>query len=133
MFAKCPILWTSQIALSTTEAEYMAPSSSLREALPPLELIEEIRIKEILDIPKHAKNFCKCFAENSGALELANTSKMRPRTKHINILYHHFREAVQNNRVKIHAIDVQNQIADILTKPLNQNLFTKHRKKLILW
>ena len=41
-FAKCPIMWTSklqtQIALSTTEAEYMALSSALREAIPLMEL-----------------------------------------------------------------------------------------------
>ena len=36
-----------QIELSTTEAEYMVMSSSLREALPLIELIKEIRTKEI--------------------------------------------------------------------------------------
>ena len=60
-----PILWTSklqtQIALSTTEAEYMALSSSMREAIPLMELIEEMRIKNIIEIPKHAKVYCKCL------------------------------------------------------------------------
>ena len=43
----------------------------------------------------------------SGALDLVNTKKMRPGTKHINNLYHHFRKAVRNNIVKIHAIERQ--------------------------
>ena len=32
----------------------------------------------------------KVFEGNSGAIELANLPKMRPRTKHINLVYHHF-------------------------------------------
>ena len=111
----------------------MALSSSLREAIPIMDLIEELRLKYIIEIPKHEKVYCKCFEDNSGALELAITPKMRPRTKHINIIYHHFREAVKKGTIKIFPIDTFDQIADILTKPLNQNLFTKHRKKTLFW
>ena len=84
-------------------------------------------------IHQHAKVYCKCFEDNSGALELAKTPKLRPRTKHINIIYHHFRDAVKNGIIEIFAIETKDQIADILTKPLNQNLFTKHRKRLMFW
>ena len=66
-------------------------------------------------------------------LELARTRKLRPQTKHINIIYHHFRDAVKKGMVEIFAITTENQMADILTKPLNQNLFVKHRKKMIGW
>ena len=76
---------------------------------------------------------CKAFEDNTGALELCNVPKMRPRTKHINIIYHHFRDAVKNGLIEIFAIETKDQIADILTKPLNQNLFTKHRKRLMFW
>jgi hypothetical protein len=37
---------------------------------------------------------CRVFEDNSGAVELATSvksPKMRPRTKHINTKYHHFR------------------------------------------
>ena len=136
-FAKVPILWTSklqtQIALSTTEAEYMALSSALREAIPLIELVKEMREKSIASILQHAKVYCKCFEDNSGALELAKTPKLRPRTKHINIIYHHFRSAVKKGLVEIFSIDTKDQIADIMTKPLNQNLFLKHRKRLMFW
>ena len=136
-FAKVPILWTSklqtQIALSTTEAEYMALSSALREAIPLTELIKEMRERQIIQLPNHAKVYCKCFEDNSGALELAQTPKIRPRTKHINIIYHHFRDAVKKGMVEIFAISTDDQMADILTKPLNQNLFVRHRKKMMGW
>ena len=136
-FAKCPIVWTSklqtQIALSTTEAEYMALSSALREAIPLLELVREMREKKIMSIPDHIDVHCKCFEDNSGALELAKSPRMRPRTKHINIIYHHFRDAVKAGFVKIFSIDTNDQIPDILTKPLSQNLFVKHRFSMMKW
>ena len=111
----------------------MALSSALREAIPLIELVKEMREKSIVSIPQNAKVYCKCFEDNSGALELAKTPKLRPRTKHINIIYHHFRDAVKKGMVEIFSIDTEDQIADILTKPLNQNLFMKHRKRLMFW
>jgi len=38
------------------------------------------------------KIHCKVFEDNEGAIEIANVPKMRPRTKHLNIKYHHFCE-----------------------------------------
>jgi hypothetical protein len=73
------------------------------------------------------------FEDNSGALEMAKTHKMRPITKHMNIKYHHFREAVQNGQITIHAIDTLDQLADIFTKPLGVDLFEKLRKLIMGW
>ena len=49
--------------------------------------------------------YCKVFEGKSGALELARLPKLCPRTKHINVCYHHFREHVQSRKVKIFPID----------------------------
>ena len=76
---------------------------------------------------------CKVFEDNSGALEMARTPKMRPRTKHLNIKYHHFREAVQNGLVTIHSVDTTQQWADIFTKPLGYELFIKFRLAIMGW
>ena len=77
------------------------------------------------------KIHCKAFEDNSGALELVKTPKMRPRTKHINLVYHHFREHVRSGLVTLFHIDTKSQTADMITKPLDQNLFVCHRKKLL--
>ena len=69
--------------------------------------------------------FCKAFEDNRGTLELAMVPKMRPRTKHINIKYHHFREHVRLGKITVLPIDTKDQVADLLTKPLIQNLFLK--------
>jgi hypothetical protein len=66
-------------------------------------------------------------------LEMAKTPKMRPRTRHINIKYHHFCEAVHSGLISIHPISTHDQPADMLTNPLSVDLFRKHRKNIMGW
>ena len=73
--------------------------------------------------------YCHCFENNSGTLELAKFPKMRPNTKNTNICYHHFREYVRWGQIKIHAIDTNDLIEDMLTKPLQQKFLVKHITK----
>ena len=75
--------------------------------------------------------YCHTFKDDSGALELAKIPKFRPCTKHINKCYHHTREYVRQGKINNHAIDINNQIADMLTKLLQQHFFIKHCKMLI--
>ena len=136
-FAGCPILWASriqtQIALSTTEAEYISLSESLRSAIPLMNLLNEIKAHGHDIVSQTPRVHCKAFEDNSGALELARLPKIRPRTKHINLVYHHFKDHVRKGLISIYPIDTNNQIADIFTKPLPQNSFLKHRKLLLKW
>ncbi|KAL7465176.1 hypothetical protein ACHAXS_005512 [Conticribra weissflogii] len=130
-YAACPIIWASklqsQVALSTTEAEYIALSTSLRDAIPIMYLLEEFKVRKFKTICTEPNVYCKVFEDNSGALELAKLPKLRPRTKHINVCYHHFREHVRSGLIKIFPIDTKVQIADIFTKALPQNSFVRHR------
>ena len=71
--------------------------------------------------------YCKAFEDITRALEFDRLPKMRPRTKAINAVYHHFREHVRLGKIFIYPIASEEQIADIFTKPLTQNLFAKHR------
>jgi hypothetical protein len=136
-YAGCPIVWASklqtEIALSSTESEYVALSQSLREVLPLMRLVKELSMAGFTMAAETPKIHCKVFEDNSGALEMARTPKMRPRTKHMNLKYHHFREAVQSGDVTIHAIHTLDQLADIFTKPLAVDLFTKLRISIMGW
>jgi hypothetical protein len=136
-YANCPVVWASrlqtEIALSSTESEYVSLSQSLREVLPLMRLTTELSKAGFNMTTKVPRIHCSAFEDNSGALEMANTPKMRPRTKHMNIKYHHFRDAVQKGLVTIHAINTLDQLADIFTKPLSITLFTKFRKGIMGW
>ena len=136
-FAGAPITWASKIqtitALSTTEAEYIALSTSLREVIPLMGMLKEateqgLRVKFL-----PPKVHCTVFEDNSGALELAKLPKMRPRTKHINQSFHHFCEYVERREVQIQFTPTEKQIADILTKPLTAAAFVKHRLAIMGW
>jgi len=136
-YAGCPMHWTSkmqtEIALSTTEAEYIALSQSMREVLPIIWLLEEARQFGIPVLNAKPKVHCKVFEDNAGAIEIANVPKMRPRTKHLNIKYHHFREEVRKGTVSIYYTRTEDQIADIFTKPLPEISFMKFRERIMGW
>jgi hypothetical protein len=119
--------------LSTTEAEYIALRTALRQTIPLMRLIKEI--KQMTSIPMHDKPtvYCTAFDDKTGAIELAKVPKMRPRTKHINPKYHHFRQHVANKEIAIEQIRSQDQIADVFTKNLPKDLFLKFRLAICGW
>ena len=121
-FAGAPITWASKMqtitAMSTTEAKYIALSTSLREVIPMMGMLQEAREHGLQADYLPPKVHCTVFEDNSGALELARLPKIWPRTKHINQSYHHFREHVDRQDVTIQATPTEAQLADILTKPL---------------
>jgi histone deacetylase 1/2 len=137
MFAGCPLTLASklqtEIALSSTEAEYIALSTATRELIPLIEFLKEAKGKEIPVNVQDAAIHCKIFEDNAGAIEMAKVPKMRPRTKHLNIQYHFFRQHVPTGLLSVHAVKTEDQIADIFTKPLNEQVFQTHRKSIIGW
>jgi len=76
---------------------------------------------------------CKVFEDNAEAIEVANIPKMRPRTKHLNLKYHHFREEVRKGNISIYHVGTKEQVADIFTKALDEGLFEKFRKAIMGW
>ena len=58
------------------------------------------------------------FEDNSEVLELSNAPKIRLRTKHIAIKFHHFRVRASNSNIHIENDDSTQQQANMLTKLL---------------
>ena len=133
----CPLLWKSQlqseIALSSTESEYIGISHGLRDVIPIMETLKEMKSNGFKISDVTSKVHCKVFEDNSGAIEMAKVHKYRPRTKHVNVKYHHFRDYVSRGEVTISAISTNNQPADILTKPVNESTLRRHRKTIMGW
>jgi hypothetical protein len=123
----------TEIALSSTEAEYIALSQSMREVIPIMWLLQEATDQGISFINTKPKVHCTVFEDNEGAIEIASVPKMRPRTKHLNLKYHHFREEVKKGTISIYHVSTKDQMADIFTKPSEEGQFTKLRMRMIGW
>ena len=134
----CPVLWVSklqqEVALSTTEAEYIALSQAMRELLPMRQLLEEMGTTLELDFIKPAMVHLTVFEDNNGALTMATSPKIMPRTKHIAVKYHFFRSHVGDSKeIQVAKIDTDIQKADIFTKGLGAEKFRGLRKLLMGW
>jgi len=117
LFANCPVLWVSklqtEVALSTTKAEYIALSQARRDLIPTKALLIELVTLTCLPFD-NTTTYSKFFEDNKGCVELANAPKMRPHTKHIALKYHHFRSHVARGDIKIQWIDTKRQLATSL-------------------
>jgi hypothetical protein len=134
-YCNCPILWASklqsEVAISTTEAEYIALSMCMRELIPFHHLLNEISKGFVFNtlgtecslVNGSTSAFTRMhqsviYEDNAGCLELArNPEQYRPRTKHIGIKFHHFRDQVSNGSIVVTKIDTTLNWADLLTKP----------------
>jgi hypothetical protein len=136
LFANCPVLWVSklqtEVALSTTEAKNIALSKAMRNLIPMHAPLSELATLTCLTFGT-TTTFSTIFEDNKGCVELANTPKMRPRTKHIALKNHHFRSHIATGDIKVKWIDTKSQLADIFTKPLPEPLFTSLRLLLLGW
>ena len=136
-YAGCPILWKSKvqslIALSTTEAEYIALSSALREVITIIHLLDDLKSNAL---PIHGSTpivKCRTFEDNMSCVKMANNHKNRPRTKHLSLRLHHFRSHIIRKIITVEHISTKEQIADIFTKPLPKHQFCKLRDPLMSW
>lgn len=110
--AGAAIAWHSKqqqiVALSSTEAEYIALSSTVREALWTLQMKNEICQKPSGPLT--------IYCDNQSAIKLASSEAYRPRTKHIDIRLHHVRDQLTAGIIEIQYISTEKQVADSLTK-----------------
>jgi len=78
-FAGCPISWISklqtEIALSTTEAEFIALSEGLWSTIPLIGLVAESHKKGVPMQLSMPKIHCRVFEDYNGAIELAKCQK----------------------------------------------------------
>ena len=122
----------TEIALLTMEAEYIALSQALRQGIPVIQLMEELESIVPFYNPT-PQIWCKLFEDNTSCIVVAESARLTPRTKHIAIKYHHFREFVKSGAVKIYPIGTREQQADIFTKPLDEAQFKYLRLLFLCW
>jgi hypothetical protein len=113
----------------------------MRDLIPMRAILEEVcsalKVTEVFDLSKQTTPTLfpsVVHEDNSACLEIASTeSKYRPRTKHLCIKWHRFRDKIQNGNIKVQAISTHNQLADALTKPLQGEKFYSIVYRIMGW
>ncbi|GJX81977.1 retrovirus-related pol polyprotein from transposon TNT 1-94 [Tanacetum coccineum] len=102
------------LAISTTEAEYVSAGKACQQALWMKQALVDYGIR-LDDIP--------IMCENKGAIDLSKNLVQHSRTKHIEIRQYFLRDNVQKGNISIENVSSEDNIADILTKPLKREPF----------
>lgn len=112
-YAGGAISWMSQrqtiVATSTTEAEIVAATEAAKEI---------IWLSRLYSQVKKFKNIPILFVDNAAAVRLAQNPEFHRRTKHIAIKHFFIREKVVERKLDVQQISTSDQVADIMTKPL---------------
>jgi hypothetical protein len=120
-----PTFWMSKrqdvVALSTTEAEYIALAKGAQQARWTHHFLSEIGHPEPL--PSQLR------ANNRGSIVISENPKFHSRVKHIDIRYHYLRDSVESGDIKVEYVSTEDNPADLLTKLLGPLM---HRKKVQL-
>ncbi|PON33785.1 Ribonuclease H-like domain containing protein [Parasponia andersonii] len=118
--------WVSKkqpiVTFSTCEAEYVAAMSCVSHAIWLKRLLKELN--------KPQKEPMEICIDNKSAIALAKNPVFLDRSKHIDTRYHYIRECVANKEVQLEYIRSHDQIADLFTKPLKFEDFTRLRNLL---
>ena len=109
-----PVVYKSKyqrtVALSTSEAEYMALSMCTQDVLWVRTMLADLGFEQ--------KKSTVIWEDNQGAIALATNPGYHARTKHVDIRHHFIREKVLNGDIRVMYKETEHQLADILTKAL---------------
>ena len=124
-FAGGPIVWGSKkqetVALSTTEAEYVAASEAAKNVIWLTRLFAEL--SDNLPCPV-------LQVDNVSAIRLAKNPEFHKRTKHVDIRHHFIRDLIEKETLAVDYVKSEDQLADIFTKPLVKAVFVRIRNLL---
>ena len=80
--------------------------------------------------PKHSQEPVKMFCDNQSSIRLIKNPELHQRTKHIEVKYFFVRDIYEQGKITVKYVDSDNQLADILTKPLPKIKHQDLSKKL---
>ena len=103
------------MALSTAEAKYIAASMACCEVVWLRKLFSELF--------GHVLDTTIILCDNQSGILLYENPMFHDQFKHIDIRYHFISDMVQRGAVRLDHIETDEQVADILTKPLGKVKF----------
>ena len=104
-------IWTSKlqktVALSTTEAEYVAATEASKEM---------VWLQSFLDELGKENKSSRLYSDSQSAIFLAKNPAFHSRTKHVELKYHYIRHLVEMKILQLEKILGSENPADMFTK-----------------
>jgi hypothetical protein len=120
------ISWSSKkqpiVTLSTTEAEFVAAASSACQAIWLRNVLSHLGCNQGVS--------SVILCDNSSSIKLSKNPVMHRRCKHIDVRYHFLRDLTKDNVIELKHCSSQEQLTDVLTKPLKLESFCRLREGL---
>ena len=105
------VSWISKlqkvVALSTTEAEYVAITEASKEMIWLQRFMEEVGKKQ---------KDSRLYSDSQSAIHLAKNSAFHSRTKHIHLKYHFIHSVLEDELLKLEKIHTSQNPADMFTE-----------------
>jgi hypothetical protein len=113
------VSWCSRkqtyVAFSTAEAEYIALSVAVYEVV--------WLCKLLADLFGHVLDSTVIHCDNQSCVKLLENPMFHDKSKHIEIKYHYIQDMVHRKAVLVQYLPTNEQVADVLTKPLTRTKF----------
>lgn len=111
------ISWFSKkqncVALSTAEAEYIAAAASAQDLVNLKGVLLDFQINSV-DI---------LYCDNKSSISMSKCSENSKRAKHIDIRNHYLKDLVFEKVISVEYVPTEQNLADMLTKPLGKDRF----------
>jgi len=111
------------VALSTSEAEYVATSLGACKAVWMMNLLEELKLRE-------RKPIC-LLIDNKCTINLAKHPTLHGKSKHIEPMFHYIRDQVSKRNIDVEYCQVEEQLPYLMTKPVQVSRFKHIYSRLI--
>ena len=110
----------TSIALSSTEAEYIAGAHAAKEVVWLRRLLTELGL--------HIDGPTTLLMDNQSVMKIAKNPQFHDRTKHIEVWYHYLHQKVEDQEIELEYVPTGEQVADIITKGLAGDKHSKFSK-----
>jgi hypothetical protein len=116
------VSWASKqqttVAHSSAEAEYVCISLAAKECMWVRRLFAELTDQKSMDPTR-------MFEDNQACALWTKNPIHHARQKHIDICHHAIRDWVADGRIDVQYVPSADQVADVFTKPLSKDIFTR--------
>jgi len=120
------VSWASKkqpiVTLSSTEAEFVAATACACQAIWLKRILKELHFKQ--------KGATTIYCDNNSTIKLSKNPVFHGRSKHIDVKKYFMRDLCKNGMIQLKYCRSEDQLADILTKPIKLLPFQNMRRLL---